>query len=42
MAKLRQAGVNFRSEMITGKGGRQALVLDPAGNLVELFEPVGR
>ena len=40
MAKMRQAGVTFRGEMITGKGGRQALALDPAGNLVELFEPM--
>jgi catechol 2,3-dioxygenase-like lactoylglutathione lyase family enzyme len=39
VAELRQAGVNFRGEMVTGKGGRQVLVLDPAGNLVELFEP---
>jgi catechol 2,3-dioxygenase-like lactoylglutathione lyase family enzyme len=36
---LRRADVKFRGDVITGKGGRQALVLDPAGNLVELFEP---
>jgi catechol 2,3-dioxygenase-like lactoylglutathione lyase family enzyme len=36
--KLRKAGVEFRGDIITGRGGRQALVLDPAGNLVELFE----
>ena len=29
----------FRGDMISGKGGRQALIADPAGNLVELFEP---
>ena len=40
VGNLQQAGVTFRGEMITGKGGRQALVLDPAGNLVELFEPM--
>jgi hypothetical protein len=31
--------VEFRGDVITGRGGRQALVLDPAGNLVELFQP---
>lgn len=36
---LRKAGVNLRGEVITGRGGRQALVPDPAGNLVELFQP---
>lgn len=36
---LRRADVEFRGDVITGKGGRQALVLDPAGNLVELFQP---
>jgi catechol 2,3-dioxygenase-like lactoylglutathione lyase family enzyme len=36
---LRRAGVDLRGDVITGRGGRQALVLDPAGNLVELFQP---
>lgn len=36
---LRQAGVSLRGDVIDGRGGRQALVCDPAGNLVELFEP---
>src|SRR5215216_6147096 len=36
---LRQAGASFRSDIITGVGGKQILVKDPAGNLVELFEP---
>ena len=39
--RLREAGVHFRSEIVDGQGGRQALVEDPAGNLVELFEPAG-
>jgi catechol 2,3-dioxygenase-like lactoylglutathione lyase family enzyme len=39
---LRRAGVRFRSEQITGVGGTQALLEDPSGNLVELFEPVRR
>lgn len=36
--RLRAAGVPFRSELVSGPGGRQVLVADPAGNLVELFQ----
>lgn len=36
---LRKAGVAFRSEIVAGPGGRQILLQDPSGNLVELFEP---
>ena len=39
VAGLRRAGAGFRSEIITGKGGRQVLLQDPSGNLIELFEP---
>ena len=35
---LRAAGARFRNEIVTGQGGRQILVEDPAGNPVELFE----
>ena len=41
VATLRRAEATFRSDVITGRGGRQILLLDPAGNLVELFEPFG-
>jgi catechol 2,3-dioxygenase-like lactoylglutathione lyase family enzyme len=37
--RLRGAGVSFRNEIVTGRGGRQILTEDPSGNLVELFEP---
>jgi catechol 2,3-dioxygenase-like lactoylglutathione lyase family enzyme len=37
--RLRAAGVTFRSEVVQGPGGRQFLLADPAGNLVEVFEP---
>lgn len=37
--KLEDAGVPLRSDMVSGPGGRQFLVTDPAGNLVELFQP---
>ena len=33
-------GATFRNEIVEGRGGRQILVEDPAGNVVELFEPV--
>jgi catechol 2,3-dioxygenase-like lactoylglutathione lyase family enzyme len=35
----RSAGVPFRSEPTSGPGGRQILIADPAGNLIELFQP---
>ena len=38
VADLEAAGVGFRCEVITGRGGRQVLARDPSGNLVELFE----
>jgi catechol 2,3-dioxygenase-like lactoylglutathione lyase family enzyme len=37
--KLRAAGARFRSEIVTGNGGKQILVDDPSGNPVELFQP---
>jgi catechol 2,3-dioxygenase-like lactoylglutathione lyase family enzyme len=37
---LREAGVRFRNEIVTGVGGKQVLAEDPSGNPVELFEPV--
>ena len=36
---LRDAGVHFRNDIVTGIGGKQILVDDPSGNPVELFEP---
>jgi catechol 2,3-dioxygenase-like lactoylglutathione lyase family enzyme len=40
VARLRHSGAGFRNEIVAGVGGRQILVEDPAGNPVELFEPV--
>jgi catechol 2,3-dioxygenase-like lactoylglutathione lyase family enzyme len=37
--RLREHGARFRNEIVTGVGGKQILVEDPAGNPVELFEP---
>jgi catechol 2,3-dioxygenase-like lactoylglutathione lyase family enzyme len=38
-ARLRRAGLHFRSEIIQGAGGRQVIIDDPSGNPIELFEP---
>ena len=40
--RLRTGGVVFRSDVVSGPGGRQILLTDPAGNLVELFQPAHR
>ena len=37
---LRPNGVRFRNDIVTGVGTKQILAQDPAGNLVELFEPI--
>ncbi|MGW5696873.1 VOC family protein [Streptomyces asiaticus] len=42
IARLRGAGLSFRSEVVSGPGGRQILLADPAGNLIELFQPADR
>lgn len=39
VARLRAAGVELRNDIVTGPGGSQVLLKDPAGNLVELFQP---
>jgi catechol 2,3-dioxygenase-like lactoylglutathione lyase family enzyme len=39
VARLRAAGAQFRNEVVTGPGGSQVLLVDPSGNLVELFQP---
>jgi len=37
--KLTKSGAHFRSEIVSGPGGKQVLVSDPSGNPIELFEP---
>ena len=39
VAKLRDKGARFRNDIVEGPGGKQVLLQDPSGNLVELFEP---
>jgi catechol 2,3-dioxygenase-like lactoylglutathione lyase family enzyme len=37
--ELRGNGARFRNDIVTGVGGKQILLEDPSGNLIELFEP---
>jgi len=37
--RLTAAGIAFRNDIVTGPGGQQILIQDPAGNLIELFQP---
>jgi catechol 2,3-dioxygenase-like lactoylglutathione lyase family enzyme len=37
--RLRDAGLGFRNEIVTGPGGSQILLDDPSGNPIELFQP---
>lgn len=36
--QLQRDGVEFRNKIIEGQGGKQLLLKDPSGNLIELFE----
>jgi catechol 2,3-dioxygenase-like lactoylglutathione lyase family enzyme len=42
VARLTAEGVTFRNDIVSGPGGSQVLVQDPAGNLIELFQPAAR
>lgn len=42
VARLRGAGASFRSDVVSGLGGKQILLDDPSGNPIELFQPDGR
>jgi catechol 2,3-dioxygenase-like lactoylglutathione lyase family enzyme len=42
VAKLKQSGAHFRSEIVSGPGGKQVLINDPSGNPIELFESSGQ
>jgi hypothetical protein len=39
IARLRDAGLSFRSDSVSGPDGRQILLADPGDNLIELFQP---
>jgi catechol 2,3-dioxygenase-like lactoylglutathione lyase family enzyme len=42
VARLRDIGAHFRNDIVEGPGGKQILLLDPSGNVVELFQPAIR
>lgn len=39
--RLQAAGISFRSDIVSGPGGRQIVLDDVSGNPVELFQPAG-
>jgi predicted enzyme related to lactoylglutathione lyase len=39
VGELRKAGARFRSDIVTGVGGKQIILEDPSGNPIELFQP---
>ncbi|HEY6416101.1 MAG TPA: VOC family protein [Acidimicrobiales bacterium] len=41
VGRLRQEGLRFRNDVVTGPGGSQILLEDPSGNVIELFQPAG-
>ncbi|MFC9472602.1 VOC family protein [Nocardia sp. NPDC055002] len=41
IGRLRATETEFRSGVVSGPGGRQILLADPSGNLIELFQPAG-
>jgi catechol 2,3-dioxygenase-like lactoylglutathione lyase family enzyme len=41
VARLREEGLRFRNDIVTGPGGSQILLEDPSGNVIELFQPAG-
>jgi catechol 2,3-dioxygenase-like lactoylglutathione lyase family enzyme len=42
VARLKAEGCEFRNEILTGPGGSQILLLDPSGNVIELFQPAAQ
>jgi catechol 2,3-dioxygenase-like lactoylglutathione lyase family enzyme len=42
VTRLRDAGATFRNDIVSGPGGKQILLEDPSGNVVELFQPAAR
>jgi catechol 2,3-dioxygenase-like lactoylglutathione lyase family enzyme len=42
VTRLNAAGATFRNDVVEGPGGKQILLLDPSGNVVELFQPAAR
>jgi catechol 2,3-dioxygenase-like lactoylglutathione lyase family enzyme len=41
VTRLKGERCEFRNEIMAGPGGSQVLLLDPSGNVIELFQPAG-
>ena len=41
VSRLAAVGARFRNDVVVGPGGKQILLEDPSGNVVELFQPAG-
>jgi len=39
VGRLRDAGASFRNDVVQGPSGKQVLLQDPSGNVIELFQP---
>jgi catechol 2,3-dioxygenase-like lactoylglutathione lyase family enzyme len=42
VTRLRAAGARFRNDILSGPGGKQVLLQDPSGNVIELFQMAAR
>lgn len=42
VARFRDKGARFRNDILEGPGGKQVLLQDPSGNVIELFQPAAR
>lgn len=42
ITELKNQGVRFRNDLVSGPGGSQVQIEDPDGNPIELFEPAAR
>lgn len=42
VSSLRADGATFRNDIVVGNGGKQILLEDPSGNVIELFQPAPR
>src|ERR671911_2343369 len=42
VSRLRDAGAQFRNDVVEGPGGKQILLQEPSGNVVELFQPANQ
>lgn len=38
VSQLKKQAANFRNDVVSANAGKQILLLDPSGNLIELFE----